>query len=48
MNNAKRCLIAAWDIQAFWYNVTKPGEVKYGPTMVGNLIQFERTGNRTG
>jgi len=21
---------AAWDMQKFWYNVTKAGEVKYG------------------
>jgi hypothetical protein len=32
-------------MQAFWYNVTKAGEVKYGPTVVGNLVQIERNGN---
>ncbi|MCC6326980.1 MAG: hypothetical protein IT174_00585 [Acidobacteria bacterium] len=36
---------AAWDMQAFWYNVTNTGEVKYGPTVVGNLVQIERNGN---
>jgi len=48
MNNAKRCPTAAWDMQKFWYNVTKAGGVKYGPTVVGNLVQIERNGNRTG
>jgi ferredoxin len=28
---AERCPTAAWDMQKFWYNVTKAGEVKYGP-----------------
>ena len=30
---AERCPTAAWDMQAFWYNVTKAGELKYGPAM---------------
>jgi formate dehydrogenase beta subunit len=42
---AERCPTAAWDMQAFWYNVTKAGEVKYGPTVTGNLVQIERNGN---
>jgi NADPH-dependent glutamate synthase beta subunit-like oxidoreductase len=42
---AERCPTAAWDMQAFWYNVTKAGELKYGPTVVGNLVQIERNGN---
>jgi formate dehydrogenase beta subunit len=42
---AERCPTAAWDMQAFWYNVTKAGEVKYGPTVVGNLVQIERNGD---
>ena len=42
---AERCPTAAWDMQAFWYNVTKAGSVKYGPTMVGNMIQITRNGN---
>ena len=42
---AERCPPAAWDMQAFWYNVTKAGEIKYGPTVVGNLVQIERNGN---
>ena len=42
---AERCPTAAWDMQAFWYNVTKPGSVKYGPTVTGNLVQIERNGN---
>jgi len=27
---AERCPTAAWDMQKFWYDVTKAGEVKYG------------------
>jgi NADPH-dependent glutamate synthase beta subunit-like oxidoreductase len=27
---AERCPTAAWDMQKFWYNVTKAGSVKYG------------------
>ena len=42
---AERCPTAAWDMQAFWYNITKAGEVKYGPTVVGNLVQIQRNGN---
>ncbi len=34
---AERCPTAAWDMQKFWYNVTKAGEVKYG-----NLVQIGR------
>lgn len=34
------CPTAAWDMQKFFYNVTKAGEVKYG-----NLVQIERNGN---
>jgi NADPH-dependent glutamate synthase beta subunit-like oxidoreductase len=37
---AERCPTAAWDMQKFWYNVTKAGEVKYG-----NLVQIKRNGN---
>jgi NADPH-dependent glutamate synthase beta subunit-like oxidoreductase len=36
---AERCPTAAWDMQKFWYNVTKAGEIKYG-----NLVQIERIG----
>lgn len=39
------CPTAAWDMQAFWYNVTKACEVKYGPTVVGNVVQITRNGN---
>ncbi len=35
---AERCPTAAWDMQKFFYNVTKAGEVKYG-----NLVQIERS-----
>ncbi len=45
---AERCPTAAWDMQAFWYNVTKAGEIKYGPTVVGNLVQIQRNGNGAG
>ncbi len=34
---AERCPTAAWDMQKFFYNVTKAGEVKYD-----NLVQIER------
>jgi len=33
---AERCPTAAWDMQKFWYNVTKAGEVKYGCGGNGN------------
>jgi NADPH-dependent glutamate synthase beta subunit-like oxidoreductase len=39
---AERCPTAAWDMQKFWYNVTKAGEVKYGAS---NFVQIERNGN---
>ena len=42
---AERCPTAAWDMQKFWYNVTKAGEVKYGPSVGGNFVQIERNGN---
>jgi formate dehydrogenase beta subunit len=42
---AERCPTAAWDMQAFWYNVTKAGDVKYGPTVIGNMVQITRNGN---
>jgi formate dehydrogenase beta subunit len=38
---AERCPTAAWDMQQFWYNVTKAGSVKYGPT----IVQITRKGN---
>ena len=44
---AERCPTAAWDMQAFWYNVTKPGSLKYGPTVVGSMVQITRNGNGT-
>jgi formate dehydrogenase beta subunit len=39
---AERCPTAAWDMQKFWYNVTKAGEVKYG---AGSVVQITRNGN---
>lgn len=36
---AERCPTAAWDMQKFWYNVTKAGNVKY------NVVQITRNGN---
>ncbi len=39
-NVSTRRPTAAWDMQKFWYNVTKAGEVKYG-----NFVQIERNGN---
>ncbi len=35
---AERCPTAAWDMQKFWYNVTKAGEIKY------NVVQITRNG----
>lgn len=35
---AERCPTAAWDMQKFWYNVTKAGSVKY------NVVQITRNG----
>jgi NADPH-dependent glutamate synthase beta subunit-like oxidoreductase len=39
---AERCPTAAWDMQKFWYNVTKAGEVKYGADAI---VQITRNGN---
>ena len=36
---AERCPTAAWEMEKFWYNVTKAGEVKY------NVVQITRNGN---
>jgi ferredoxin len=38
---AERCPTAAWDMQKFWYNVTKAGEVEYG----ASLVQITKNGN---
>src|SRR5687768_352013 len=42
---AERCPTAAWDMQAFWYNVTKAGTKEYGPAVVGTMVQITRNGN---
>jgi formate dehydrogenase (NADP+) beta subunit len=42
---AERCPTAAWDMQKFWYNVTKAGEVKYGPNGGGSMVQITRNGD---
>ena len=42
---AERCPTAAWDMQDYWYNVTKAGNMKFGPTVVGSLVQITRNGN---
>ena len=42
---AERCPTAAWDMQKFWYNVTKAGEVKYGANGSGSMVQITRNGN---
>ena len=42
---AERCPTAAWDMQKFWYNVTKAGSVKYGPNGAGAMVQITRNGN---
>ena len=38
---AERCPTAAWDMQKFFYNITKPGHVNYAPA----TVQITRTGN---
>jgi NADPH-dependent glutamate synthase beta subunit-like oxidoreductase len=45
---AERCPTAAWDMQAFWYNVAKAGDVKYGPAVIGSMVQITRKGNGNG
>ena len=45
---AERCPTAAWDMQKFWYNVMKAGEVKYGPDISNTIIQITRNGNGAG
>jgi NADPH-dependent glutamate synthase beta subunit-like oxidoreductase len=42
---AERCPTAAWDMQKFWYNVTKAGSVKYGPNGARAMVQITRNGN---
>ena len=42
---AERCPTAAWEMEKFWYNVTKAGKVKYGPTGNGSIVQITRNGN---
>ncbi|HVF29467.1 MAG TPA: FAD-dependent oxidoreductase [Pyrinomonadaceae bacterium] len=42
---AERCPTAAWDMEAYWYNVSKAGSVKYGPTVIGSMVQITRNGN---
>jgi formate dehydrogenase (NADP+) beta subunit len=42
---AERCPTAAWDMQHYWYNVTKAGSVKFGPTVIGTMVQITRNGN---
>gem|GEM_PF-5831202 len=32
-------------MQAFWYNVTKADSAKYGPTVIGNMVQITRNVN---
>lgn len=45
---AERCPTAAWDMQAFWYNVAKAGDVTYGPAVIGSMVQITRKGNGNG
>jgi formate dehydrogenase beta subunit len=42
---AERCPTAAWDMQHYWYNVTKAGSEKYGPTVKGTMVQITRNDN---
>jgi formate dehydrogenase (NADP+) beta subunit len=39
---AERCPTAAWDMQHFWYNVTKAGGLKYGVQVEGPLVTITR------
>lgn len=41
---AERCPTAAWDMQKFFYNVTKAGGIAYGPETAGNFVQITRNG----
>jgi hypothetical protein len=43
IDKAERCPTAAWEMEKFWYNVTKAGEVKYGTN--GGRVQITRNGN---
>lgn len=43
-SGGERCA-AAREMQKFWYNVTKAGEVKYGPRGAGSFVQITRNGN---
>ena len=43
---AERCPTAAWDMQKFFYDVNKAGEVKYGCNGHGSRVSFlVRTGS---
>ena len=44
---AERCPTAAWDMQAFWYNVTKADSHKYGPSVIGSMVKSKGTGHGT-
>ncbi len=35
-------------MQAFWYNVTKADGHKYGPTVVGSLVEITKKENSAG
>jgi len=47
---AERCPTAAWDMQAFWYNVTKAGDHKYGgsPPAAGGVVGLPRRSGGSG
>ncbi|MFN2502368.1 MAG: FAD-dependent oxidoreductase [Pyrinomonadaceae bacterium] len=45
---AERCPTSAWDMQRFFYNVTKAGSVKYGQPIAPNIVQITRNGNGAG
>ncbi len=47
---AERCPTAAWDMQQFWYNVTKAGEINYGgsPPAGGGVAGLPRRGGGSG
>jgi ferredoxin len=40
---AERCPTAAWDMQAFWYNVSKPGRITYNADATGLFVQLSRS-----
>lgn len=45
MTGSERWPTAAWDMQKFRYNVINAGNVKYGTTVVGKIVQIKKKEN---